>query len=631
VKTARTILFAATLLTLTAAQVFAASATKVEARLGAAQIYEGESVAYEVHVTNGKDGERPDLTAFKTDFDVAELGQSTYSSSFRMIINGQDMSPESGVTIGYRYQLTPKRIGTLTVPAPFIMDGGRKVSGRTFTLQIIAVEKQDVVLMEIQSSKTRLFPTLPFDLTLKIMVKPLPTDDRDPISPLDPPHLKITWKDVPTGLKSQGDIAEWLQRSVSNSGRGFRIEGISDNFGQLPAFNLFSGREKRTGLDGKEYNYFVYELKRRFIAQQLGSFEFGPATLKGEFVDGIAAGGRRFNVKPLFVVAPSKTVEVALQKAAPPNFNGCIGRFQFRAKTVAKDLRVGDPMTLTLEFERGADAGLLEDVTAPDLTTQPKLAADFTVVDKAPPGQTSGSVKSFSYTVRPKKAGVIIPPITVPVFDPLGDKYTDLVSNSIPLNVTDAPQLRADEIVSGAPISSGRSVGGRENGIFQNIADPSEISKPALNAPLYVELVAGLWLLYGFGFVALTLQRSRAGNTALQRRMQAQNYAAAQMAAARNALKANDGSAAALGVQRALTGLIGIWNGVPPEGMTSHDASATLAKAGASQASRDETVRLLDSIEASKYGAIAGLQALALVEAAEKLIPTLQKEMDAKK
>ena len=630
-KTARRIIVVAALLVLAAAQSFAAVAPKVEARLGAAQIYEGESVAYEVHVTNGKDGVRPDLSDFKADFDVAELGQSTYSSSFRMIINGQDMSPESGVTIGYRYQLTPKRIGTLNIPAPFIMVGGQKITGRTFALQIIAVEKQDVVIMEIQPSKTRLFPTLPFDLTLKIWVKPLPTDDRDPISPLDPPHVKITWKDVPAGLKAQSDIAEWLQRSVSSSGRGFKIEGISDNFGQLPAFNLFTGREKRTGLDGKEYNYFVYELKRRFIAQQLGSFEFGPATLKGEFVDGIASGGRRFNVKPLFVVAPSKTVEVALQKAAPANFNGCIGHFEFRAKSAAKDLRVGDPMTLTLEFERGTDAGLLEDVTAPDLNTQTKLAADFTIVDKAPPGQTAGSVKSFSYTLRPKKAGVIVPPIIVPVFDPQAVKYNEMSSNSIALNVTDAPQLRSDEIVSGAPISSGRSVGGRESGIFQNIADPTEISKPALNATLYAELVVGLWSLYGIGFLALTIHRSRAGDSALQRRMRAQQYTAEQLEAARNAVKANDGNAAALGVQRALTGLIGILNAVPPEGMTSHDASATLAKAGVSQASRDETVRLLDSIEAAKYGSIAGLQALALVEAAEKLIPALQKEMDARK
>jgi len=627
VKTARTCLSAALLLALAASHVFAAGSPSVEARMGASQVYESESIAYEVHVTNGKDGVKPDLSDFKTDFEVVELGQNTYTSSFKMIINGQDVSPDSGVTIGYRYQLTPKRSGTLMVPAPFIMNGNAKISGRSFALQVIAIEKQDLVLTEISVSKERVFPTQPFDVTLKILVKPLPNDDRDPVSPLDPPRVKITWKDVPAGLKAQGDIAEWLQRSVSQTGRGFRIETITDNFGQLPAFNFFTGREKRPGMDGREINYFVFELKRRFIPQQIGSFEFGPATVKGEFVNSVAPGGRRFTVKPLLAVAPAKTVQVALQKDAPQNFNGCIGKYELRAKTPSKDLRVGDPLALTLEFERATDSGLLESIAAPDLSAITKLAADFTVVDKNPPGQTSGNVKSYTYTLRPKKAGVVIPPITVSVFEPKTEKFEELASNSIALNVTDAAQLRADEVISGAPISAGRSVGERGSGIFQNVADPTEIGRPALSAALYIELVAGLWLAYFFGFVGLTFYRHRAGDSALQRRMKAQAESATHLSGARAALKNNDATSAALGVQRALTGLIGIWNGVPPEGMTAQDASAVLEKAKASQSSRDETVRLLDSIEAAKYGSIAGMEALSLVESAEKLIPMLQKEM----
>ena len=58
------------------------------------------------------------------------------------------------------------------------------------------------------------------------------------------------------------------------------------------------------------------------------------------------------------------------------------------------------------------------------------------------------------------------------------------------------PQLRADEVISGAPISAGRSVGERGSGIFQNVADPVEIGKSAVSASLYVVLVAGLWIAY---------------------------------------------------------------------------------------------------------------------------------------
>lgn len=620
-KTARIIFIAATLLALAAVRSFAAGAPSVEARLGAAQIYEGESVAYEVHVTNGKEGVKPDLSDLKADFDIAENGQSTYSSSFTFIVNGQNMSPDSGTTIAYRYQLTPKRIGNLSIPPPFILQDGKKIFGRSFAMQVIAVEKQDMVLMEIQPSKPRVIPRQPFEVSLKIWVKPLPSGSQDPLMPLDPPRLHINWMDAPEGLKARDETIEWLRKNLSQSPRGIFISYKE----QTGVLGLATGREKRLGLDGKEVDYFTYELTRTFIAQRAGTFEFGPATLKGVFASGIR--NNQYTGQPVFAVAPAKRIEVVQPKAAPANFNGCFGHYDLRATANAKELRVGDPLQLKLEFERSSTAGLLEDVTAPDLTANAKLTADFTVVDKAPPGQTSGNIKSYSYTLRPKKAGVSIPPIPVTVFDMQSEKYDELAFNSIPLNVSDAPQLRADEVVSGVPVGAGRSIGGHEKGVFQNIADPVEIGKPALNPTLYMAAVIGLWIFYALGFTALFIHRKRAGDSALQRRMRAQAEAASQLGAANAALKADDGTGAALAIHRALTGLIGLWNGVPPEGMTPHDASTVLQKAGASSGSRDETVRLLDSIEAAKYGSMPGLQAAALVQAAEKLIPILQKEM----
>jgi hypothetical protein len=185
-------------------------------------------------------------------------------------------------------------------------------------------------------------------------------------------------------------------------------------------------------------------------------------------------------------------------------------------------------------------------------------------------------------------------------------------------------------LISGAGAGSARSIGGSEKGVFQNVADASEISKPALNPALYLAAVAGLWVLYGIGFAALTIHRRRSGDAMLQRRLRARAEASAQLDAARAALKAGNANAAALGVQRALTGLIGNWSGVSPAGMTSADAMLALEKFGASSESRQETVRILESIEAANYGALAGIEAAALVESAEKLLPKLTKEMEGR-
>ncbi len=398
----------------------------------------------------------------------------------------------------------------------------------------------------------------------------------------------------------------------------------------LGNFELEHGAGETEGLDGNEINYHVYELKRNFVPQQYGTFEFGPVSIKGEFVDGVNMAQRRYTTHVLVANASARSVTVAPPEQHPANFNGCYGKYAFRASVNAKDLRVGDPVTLKLEFERSANAGLLENVAAPDLSANAKLTADFTIVDKSPPGQTKDNTKSYSFVVRPKKTGVSIPPVTVSIFDFDTEKFVELASEPIALNVTEAPQLRADEVVSGAPLSAGRAIGGSEKGVFQNVVNPAEISRTVPNSTAYMLAVVGLWLAYGLGFGALAFHRKRAGDEVLQRRLRARAEASAQLDAARAALKTNNASGAALGVHRALTGLIGTWNGVSPAGMTSADAAAALEKYGVSAESRLETVRLLDSIEAAKYGSMAGMQAAALVESASKLIPKIQSEMESK-
>jgi hypothetical protein len=399
---------------------------------------------------------------------------------------------------------------------------------------------------------------------------------------------------------------------------------------RFAVLSLYTGREKRKGADGRDYDYFVYELKRTFVPLRAGLFNFGPATMKGVFVDGVAANGR-YNGRSLVVNAPVKTVECTLPEPRPANFNGCIGTFAIHAAANARDLRVGDPLTLKLDFERLDGMGMLDDVTAPDLTTNSRLAADFSIVDKAPTGQVKGLTKSFSYVMRPKKAGASIPPVTVSSFNLANEKFEDLASNPVVLNVIDAPQLRADELVSSGPIGGGQKISGREKGVFQNITELSELDKPALNPGHYIVALLTLWLAYGLGATVLAIQRKRAVDAGWQNRQRARNEAHSNLVAARAALQAGDNNAAALGVQKSLTALIGYMSGIAPAGMTAQDASVALQKLGVSDESRQQTIQLLESIEAAKYGSIAGMQAAALVDSAETLIPRLQKEIDSRR
>ena len=601
-----------------------ASEPTVEAQLAAPQVFEGESVGYEVRVSDAQDTVLPDLSDIKKNFDVAEAGryQSTQS-----IFDGHKLTTTA--TTSFRYQLTPKHSGNVTVPAPFITVNGIKISGKPLPLRVIADEQQDIVIVKIETSRQRVAPYQPFDVTLRIHVKPLQLDDRDPvflISGMQNPRVLFNWITPPSGLNAKTTFVEWLDPLLAHNGRGFVFEVNNQTF----AFSLYKEREKRKGLDGKEYNYFVYELKRTFFTTRAGKFEFGPATVKGEFVDGVNQAHHEYSHRPLVAVASSVSVESVLPEPRPSDFNGCYGNYRLRASSNVTDLRVGDPLTLKLDFERTANAGLLEEVTAPDLAANKELAADFTIVDKSPPGQAKGDVKSFSYVLRPKKSGVSIPPVSVSVFNTDNEKFEPMTSNAVALNVTDAPQLRPDELISGAPLNSGHHITGHEKGVFQNIAETSEIGIPALNPNSYWIAIAGMWIAYAAGSLLITLHRRRAGDAVLQNRLRARAEAAAQLESARAAMAGGDHKRAAEAVQHALTGLIGYSCGVSPAGMTAHDAAKVLEKTGASSATRMEIVRVLESIEASKYGSVEGMQAAALVESAQKLVLQLQKELSAK-
>lgn len=624
-RTSRAVILACVCAAALAARAWAAGAPGVEVQIGASQIFEGESVAYEVHVKNVKDGAQPDLSAFNADFNVAETGHYPVSQNFTIIVNGQDMSPGGSSTMVYGYQLTPKRSGTLTIPAPFVTINGNRISGKPLTLRVIADEQQDIVIVKIETSRQRVAPYQPFDVNLKILVKPLQLDDRDPVA--FQPRLLFNWITPPPGLNANTNFVEWLDPLLARNNRGFVFEVNNQTF----AFNLYKGREKRKGLDGKEYNYFVYELKRTLFATRAGKFEFGPATVKGEFVDGVNQAQHEYTHRPLVAVASAVTVESILPEPRPADFNGCYGNYRLRASSSVTDLRVGDPLTLKLDFERTANAGLLEEVTAPDLAANKELAADFTIVDKAPPGQAKGDVKSFSYVLRPKKSGVSIPPVSVSVYNTDSEKFETLASNAVALNVADAPQLRPDELISGAPLNSGHKITGHEKGVFQNIAETSAIGVAALNPNAYWIAILAMWIVYAVGSLVLTLQRRRAGDAILQNRLRARAEAASQLESAHAALANRDPQRAAEAVQHALTGLIGYSCGISPAGMTAQDAAKALETTGASSDARLETVRVLEQIEASKYGSVEGMRAAALVESAEKLIARLQKEMDVKR
>ena len=174
---------------------------EIAVEAGASEIFVGESVDYVVELRNVKNPPQPDLSALRQDFDIVSAGDESHNQSSMFMFNGK-VTQQTSFGHSFRFRLTPKRSGKLVIPAPSATIDGKTISGRALSLNVIAPEAQDVVVPEIKLDRARVYPTQPFEVTLRILVHPLPDDpDRDPLLPLRrrPPHIDANWVDLPGG------------------------------------------------------------------------------------------------------------------------------------------------------------------------------------------------------------------------------------------------------------------------------------------------------------------------------------------------------------------------------------------------------------------------------------------------
>jgi len=611
----------------------AADAPEIAVEAAASEIYVGESVDYFVEIRNAKDPSPPDISALRELFTVEAAGDESRNQSSTFVINGK-VTQQNRFSHVYRFRLTPKRAGDLVIPAPSATIEARKLSGRALPLKVIAPQEQDLVVPEIMIDRAAVYPTQPFEVTLRVLIHPLPNDaDRDPVAPLRrrPPHLDVNWVDPPKGLAGD-EKNRWLEKLLTDEG-GFTLNEVTMRTGSLfdgprPAvFNLYVGRQTRKGLDGAPVKYFAYELKRTFTPEKTGTYQFGPAIVKGSFVEGIE--GRSYSARRLVAIAPAATLEVRdVPSPRPASFCGGIGTYHVAASASPTTLRVGDPLTLTIEMQRDRGSGSLELIGAPDLSANPQLAADFEIIDKNPTGRTEGEVKRFAYALRPKRAGGGIPALSVSVFNPDTESFSEMTTSPIPLEVSETGRMSAGDLVGSLGGSSTPEIKSREQGIFQNITDPSQLADERVNVPLLAGAAFGAWCAVAGLFSVVGTHRRKSSDLGWRRRQQARRAANHRLAEARSSLADARPEAALRAVRAAVVGIIADMRNIVAEGLTAADADAALAQAGVAEDQRETVLRLLQSIESAEYGSGSASEASNLVEAAAAIVPRLARSLE---
>jgi len=611
----------------------AADPPEIAVQAGASEIFVGESVDYIVEIRNVKNPPAPDIEALREDFDVVARGNQSRNQSTVMSFNGR-VTERNVFSHVFRFQLTPRRAGNLTIPGPSATIDGKTITGEPLELNVVAPEEQDIVIPEIIVNRAKVYPTQPFEVTLKVFVRPLPdAPERDPLSALrrQPPQINANWVDTPAGLAAD-DKNRWLEKLLAADGAGFKLNDINTQSASLfegpraAVFNLLQGRETRPGLDGRPVNYFLYELKRSFVPEKTGTYVFGPAIVKGVFVVGSDRKG--YKGKNLVAVASAVPVEVReIPAPRPATFCGGIGEYRVTASASPDALRVGDPLTLTLDVERGAGSGSLELISAPDLAANAEVAADFAILDKNPTGHSEGNIKRFTYALRPKRAGVTIPALTMTVFDPDTEKFAQVATRPIALTVTEGSQVGAGDLVGALTTSGTPEIKSRDQGIFQNVTDISQLRDQNVNVIALAETAAGLWCGVGLLMGLVTSQRRKSGDVVWLRKQRARRNADHKLVEARAALAEGQSTEALRAIRAAVVGLIADMRNIVAEGLTSAEADKVLAQTTVPADERAGVSRLLETIESAEYGSAAASETPAMLAYAEALVSSLARHL----
>ena len=615
----------------------AESQPQIRVVLDREKIYEGESVIYSVVVDNVENPVPPELEGFD-DFQIETLAVAVRDSRRVDIINGQRTESVRRRRV-YNYRLTPRRSGTLRVPAPTVDADGQILHGKELSLEVTVPIEQDIAKVSVSVDPPEVYPTQPFTITVSVSVKgfPAPYSRQSPVSIQGTSrNLQIPWvleRNLPAGLRSLVDAERWLDPLISSKGDGFGINllGTLDSFDlrrRQVRFLPETRRSPGTDASGDPVEYWEYRFARRYVADRVAEFRFGAVTLKGSFAESVTDDGRP-NVVSIFAMAKPLTVTVKDVPTAgrPASYSGAIGNeFRLRAELAPPVAKVGDPMDLTLTLTGN---GTLEQTSAPDLERFPEIAQRFSVQKTAE--ETRDGARRFTYTVRPRKAGIEQwPAVPLSFFHVEEDRFETVHSEPIPVKVSQPRRMDDTQIVAGSRSAAGKGLEIQEGGIFANIDDPGAVRDQTVRPGRWL---AGLGSMAGAYCILVLVVRGvqrRMEDPALLRRRKAAAQARRRLQTATEELQAGRLRQGADQVRAAMVGLVADVADLPEVGLTPREVERQLVAMGAGESLIGRLHALWEKCDAAQFGASAGALDRLGRQAAE-LIDAMIEELKALK
>jgi len=578
-----------------------------------ADVFVGEPFMFLLQIDGSDAPEKPDVSQI-SDFTVESLGGQQNSSSSVTIINGQ---VTQDVRRGYvfSYRLTPKRPGQLTIPAITVKSGGQTAA--TMPVSITAST-----------------PTETSDFKLRLTL----SSDKCYVG--QPVTLTVTWyigRDV-EGFQFSAPVLSDDRFSVADA--PLNIDpNQQDRYVRVPVNDgEVIGEKGREKLDDKEY--LIVRFRKVLIPKAAGTVPIPQLTVACNAL----VSGRRRASSPFddffgdqgshrkFVTPsdqPTLTVQDVPAQGRPAGFNGLIGKYEISATAAPTEVRVGDPITLTVRVS-GPD--YLDNVNLPALDAQPNLAKDFKIPSEMAPAKIEGKAKVFTQTVRAKSADVkAIGPIELPYFDVDQGTYAVARTQPIPLTVSPTREVTAHDAEGRAVEAPSNELETWTSGIAHNYEGPSVLRSEAAaddgwdHSPVALTILGLPPLIYLTLLSAVAVVRRRQADPGSRIARQAHGAFIRTLRELQNAGDACEASALAL---EALRQYLGAKLRLPPGALTYGDIRERLRKSGVSEEELGALKSIFERCEATRYaGAAAKSDVAPLVDEALETVARLEKRL----
>ncbi len=502
---------------------------------------------------------------------VVDNGEPTTTSQRSIqIINGR-RTENSTTTTRFLYLVTADREGVLRVPSIEVVADGKKMHTRPRIFRVMKVDTGDLMFVELQASKESVYVGEPVDLVLRIWLLPYnqgrtSLDESDMWSTID--HRRTNW----------GPFEELIN--------------------QRPP-QVYVSRATRMGEGGERKSYFVYELRKRIWPDKTGAIEGSDVQVMASYplrIEGRAGffGNRRITqAKPIVagVSEPPAIVKPIPTGDRPESYRGAVGPHSITTTAAPTEVRVGDPITLTMLV---SGAGRLDLLQSPVLSVIPGFEESFRVAEDQLPGTVDGEQKRFVQSIRALSDKVTeIPPVPLTYFDTDKEEFVTVHSDPIPIKVEAAQRMSAAQIVESVDLNGRASdtLTLVDYGIQGNYTDPSELLEQQ-GFSLSTAALGSMAVFPCAYLICLAVNRRRhrsAADIAYARRRGAGKQALRKLAAARGQ---SDPAQQAGQLSAVVLGYVADRFDIPTAGLTRREAVERLKDAGVA----DDLIRSVDDV-----------------------------------